>query len=51
MNPAAIFVGLLFWGWIWGMWGVVLAVPMMMLIKSICDHVEDFGAVGELLGE
>jgi predicted PurR-regulated permease PerM len=51
MNPAAIFVGLLFWGWIWGMWGVILAVPMMMLIKSICDHVEDFASVGELLGD
>ena len=51
MNPAAVFVGLLFWGWIWGVWGVVLAVPLMMLIKSVCDHVEDFSAVGELLGE
>jgi predicted PurR-regulated permease PerM len=51
MNPAAIFVGLLFWGWVWGMWGVVLAVPMMMLIKAICDHVEDFTGVGELLGD
>ena len=51
MNPGAIFVGLLFWGWIWGMWGVILAVPMMMLIKSICDHVEDFSAVGEILGD
>lgn len=51
MNPAAVFVGLLFWGWVWGMWGVVLAVPMMMLVKSICDHVEDFSAVGELMGE
>lgn len=51
MNPAAIFVGLLFWGWIWGMWGVILAVPMMMLIKSFCDHVEDCTAVSELLGE
>jgi predicted PurR-regulated permease PerM len=51
MNPAAIFVGLLFWGWIWGTWGVVLAVPMMMLVKSICDHVEDFSALGELLGD
>jgi predicted PurR-regulated permease PerM len=51
MNPAGIFVGLLFWGWIWGAWGVVLAVPMMMLIKSVCDHVEDFNPVGELLGD
>jgi predicted PurR-regulated permease PerM len=51
MNPVAIFVGLLFWTWMWGAWGTVLAVPMLMMIKSICDHVEDFQSVGELLGE
>jgi predicted PurR-regulated permease PerM len=51
MNPGAVFVGLLFWGWVWGPWGVILAVPMLMLVKSVCDHVEDFSAVGELLGE
>jgi predicted PurR-regulated permease PerM len=51
MNPAAVFVGLLFWGWVWGIWGVVLAVPMMMLVKSVCDHIEDLNGVGELLGD
>ena len=51
MNPVAIFVGLLFWSWIWGIWGTVLAVPMMMMLKAICDHVEDLQPVGELLGE
>jgi predicted PurR-regulated permease PerM len=51
MSPAAIFVGLLFWSWMWGLWGLVLAVPMMMVIKAICDHVEDLQWVGELLGE
>jgi predicted PurR-regulated permease PerM len=51
MNPVAIFLGLLFWSWIWGIWGTVLAVPMMMMIKAICDHVEDLHPVGELLGE
>ena len=51
MNPVAIFVGLLFWSWIWGVWGTILAVPMMMMVKSICDRVEDLQAVGELLGE
>jgi predicted PurR-regulated permease PerM len=51
MNPVAIFVGLLFWSWIWGVWGTVLAVPMLMMLKAICDHVEDFQSVGELLGE
>lgn len=51
MNPVAIFVGLLFWSWIWGLWGTVLAVPMLMMIKAICDHVEDLTPIGELLGE
>jgi predicted PurR-regulated permease PerM len=51
MNPVAVFVGLLFWSWIWGLWGTVLAVPMLMMLKAICDHVEDLRAVGELLGE
>jgi len=51
MNPVAIFVGLLFWTWIWGVWGTVLAVPMLMIAKAICDRVEDLQAVGELLGE
>ncbi len=51
MNPVAIFVGLLFWSWIWGVWGTVLAVPMLMAAKAICDHVEDLQPIGELLGE
>jgi predicted PurR-regulated permease PerM len=51
MNGAAVFVGLLFWGWVWDVWGLLLAVPMLMIIKAVCDHVEDFKGVGELLGE
>lgn len=51
MNPVAMFVGLLFWGWLWGTWGVVLGVPLLMAIKVIADRVEDFRAVGELLGD
>lgn len=51
MNPVAIFVGLLFWSWIWGVWGTILAVPMLMMIKAVCDHIEDLQPVGELLGE
>jgi predicted PurR-regulated permease PerM len=51
MNPVAIFVGLLFWSWLWGVWGTVLAVPMLMMLKAICDHVEDLQSVGEMLGE
>ncbi len=51
MNPVAIFVGVLFWSWIWGIWGTVLAVPMLMMLKAICDHIEDLQPIGELLGE
>jgi len=51
MNPVAIFVGLLFWSWLWGVWGTVLAVPMLMMLKAICDRVEDLQSIGELLGE
>ncbi len=51
MNPVAIFVGLLFWSWVWGAWGVILAVPMMMMFKAICDRVEDLQPVAELIGE
>lgn len=51
MNPVAIFIGLLFWSWLWGVMGTILAVPMMMMLKAICDRVEDLQPVGELLGE
>jgi predicted PurR-regulated permease PerM len=51
MNPVAIFLGLLFWSWIWGVWGTVLAVPMLMMLKAICDHIEDLQPIGELMGE
>jgi predicted PurR-regulated permease PerM len=51
MNAVAIFVGLLFWGWVWNVWGLLLAVPMLMVIKAICDHVDDFKNVGEMIGE
>ena len=51
MNPVAVFVGLLFWSWVWGVMGTILAVPMLMVLKAICDRVEDFQPVAELLGE
>jgi len=51
MNQVAIFAGLLFWSWAWGIWGMLLAVPMMMVVKVICDHVEPLQPVGHLLGE
>jgi predicted PurR-regulated permease PerM len=51
MNPVAVFVGLLFWSWVWGVMGTILAVPMLMALKATCDRVEDLQSIGELLGE
>jgi len=51
MNQVAVFASLIFWTWLWGVWGVLLAVPMMMMVKSVCDYVEDFKPIGDLLGE
>jgi predicted PurR-regulated permease PerM len=51
MNQVAVFVGLIFWSWIWGIWGTLLAVPMLMVVKSVCDHIEDLQPVGQFLGE
>jgi predicted PurR-regulated permease PerM len=43
-------VGLLFFGWIWGLWGVLLAIPILAIVKAVCDRNENWKAVGELLG-
>jgi len=51
MNAVMVFVGVLFWGWLWGVWGLLLGIPIMMMIKAICDRVEDLKPVGELLGK
>lgn len=50
LNPTAIFVGLLFWLWIWGVPGALLAVPIMVTIKMACDRSESLSGVGEILG-
>jgi predicted PurR-regulated permease PerM len=51
MNAVAVFVGLLFFGWLWGAWGLLLAVPLMIFVKAVCDRIEDLQPIGELLGE
>ena len=51
MNKVAVFAGLLFWSWMWGIPGTLLAVPIMMIIKAVCDRVEDLQPIGRLLGE
>jgi len=50
LNTVAVFVSVLFWGWIWNMWGLLLAVPIMVAIKAAADHIEPLQPLGELLG-
>lgn len=49
MHVVVIFLGVLFWTWLWGGWGTILAVPMLVVVKSICDHVEPLAPVSRLL--
>ena len=50
ISPVAVFVGLLAWGWLWGLWGLLLGVPILMVVKSVCDRVEGLKPIGEFLG-
>ena len=49
MSALAVFLGLLLWTWIWGGWGTILAVPMLVIIKSVADHVERLKPIGRLM--
>jgi predicted PurR-regulated permease PerM len=51
MSPVVVFVTVLAFAWLWGIWGLLLGVPLVMIIKSVCDHVDDLKSVGELLGD
>jgi predicted PurR-regulated permease PerM len=49
MSALAVFIGLLFWTWIWGGWGTILAVPMLVVIKAVADHVPSMRPLGRLM--
>jgi len=51
INGVALFVSLLFWGWLWGLIGTLVAVPIMMIVKTTCERIDGLQAVGELLSE
>ena len=51
INPLAITIALLFWGWIWGAIGLVLAIPITGAIKIVFDHVESMKPYADWLGE
>jgi predicted PurR-regulated permease PerM len=51
MNSAAVFISLLFWSWLWGIWGMLLSIPIIVIVKVVSQHVEQLQPVAELLGE
>ena len=51
MNAAAVFISLLFWAWLWGVWGMLLGIPIIVIHKVVSEHVEQLQPVAELLGE
>jgi len=51
MNAAAVFISLLFWTWLWGVWGILLSVPIIVIIKVVSQHVEQLHPLAELLTE
>jgi predicted PurR-regulated permease PerM len=51
MNAAAVFISLLFWSWLWGVWGMLLGIPIIFIAKVISQHVEQLHPVAELLSE
>ena len=50
INAAVLFIGLLFFGWLWGIWGLLLGAPLLAIAKVICDRVDSLKPAGELLG-
>lgn len=50
LNPVVIFVWFIFWGWIWGITGALLAFPMLTVFKILCDHLQPLAPIGDFLG-
>ncbi|MCC6317813.1 MAG: AI-2E family transporter [Gemmatimonadaceae bacterium] len=51
LNPVALFIGVLVWGFVWGIPGAILAVPIMVTLKILCDHIPALRPFGEFLGQ
>ena len=51
LNPLAVALALLFWAWIWGALGLILAVPLVASAKIVCDYVEPLQGLADWLGD
>jgi predicted PurR-regulated permease PerM len=50
LNAVVVFIGVLAWGWLWGVWGLLLGTPILMVVKAVCDRIDNLKPIGELLG-
>lgn len=50
LNPVAIFAAILVWGFLWGIPGILIAVPLLAAIKILCDNIEPLWTIGQFLG-
>jgi predicted PurR-regulated permease PerM len=50
LNPVVLFLAVAFWGFIWGVPGALMAVPLLVAFKALCDHIERLAAIGDFLG-
>ncbi len=51
MNSAAVFIALIFFSWLWGLWGMLLGIPVIFIVKVVCEHIEHLQPIAELLGD
>jgi len=51
LNSVAVFISLMFWGWLWGVWGMLLSIPIVVIVKVVSQHVEQLHPIAELLGD
>ena len=49
LNPILVFVSLMFWGWVWGIGGILVAVPILIAYKIVCDHVPEWNRYGRII--
>ena len=51
MNSAAVFIALIFFSWLWGLWGMLVGIPVIFIVKVVCEHIDHLQPIAELLGD
>ena len=51
MNQVVVFIGIMFWGWMWGLWGLFLGAPIVVIAKVVCDNVSSLRGAARLMGD